>query len=107
MTSRAALLLAPLLLLACAEAQLPPPVAPIAEAPPPPAIAIPPVIPMTPITALERLFNAEKANPGWFEPAFIAKVPIEKIDAIIASIRGASGALKHIEAEGKHFLVTF
>ena len=49
---------------------------------------------MTPPKALERLFTAEKASAAWFTEGFLAKVPIEKIDAVTGQVRAASGAFK-------------
>lgn len=62
---------------------------------------------MTREQALQRLFTAEKASEAWFGAAFLAAVPIAKIDAIVGQIRGAGGALKEVEADGKHFRITF
>ncbi len=107
-------LLAPslLLLVACGAAPPPPAVAPPA---PPPAAPAPPAketqvastAAMTREQALQRLFTADKASEAWFGAAFLAAVPVAKIDAIVGQIRGAGGALKDVQPEGKHFVVTF
>jgi beta-lactamase class A len=62
---------------------------------------------MTPEKALERLFSAEKASAAWFSEAFLAQVPLEKIDAISGQVRAASGAFKGVRPSGRDFVVDF
>lgn len=103
------------LVVAISACATPPPVVAPVSAPPPPAAlpapspsASPPSTPApTPEQALTRLFSSAKASEAWFGPAFLAKVPVTKIDAITASIKAAGGELASVSGKGRRFTVMF
>lgn len=48
--------------------------------------------------AVERLFSASKPKPEWFTPDFLEAIPLEKLAALHADLRGSGGAFEKIEA---------
>ncbi len=61
--------------------------------------------PVSPIDALTRLFQAQAANPDWFDANFIAHVPIEQVDAILATVKQQYGAFKNCTGSGRDYVV--
>jgi beta-lactamase class A len=61
--------------------------------------------PVSPIDALTRLFQAPAANPDWFDANFIAHVPIEQVDAILATVKQQYGAFKNCTGSGRDYVV--
>jgi beta-lactamase class A len=113
---RVALTVASILLASCAGAP-PPPACPPAPppAPPPPAATVDapkPAAPeeprvATPEAALRRLLAADKAREAWFSPDFLAKVPVSKVDEILASLRAEAGAFEDVRADGPRFVLVY
>ena len=46
----------------------------------------------TPQAALEQLFSAVQADPSWFSPTVLQKVPIAQLQAEIDGLKGLFGA---------------
>jgi beta-lactamase class A len=57
------------------------------------------------VEALERLFRAPQAQPDWFTPQFIEKVPLEKVNALLDGIRQDMGPLQSVSGDGRSFTV--
>lgn len=60
---------------------------------------------ITPRAALERLFTAERLSADWFTPAFLAAVPLARIEQIVADLKRAHGTLHRVDDDGVDFLV--
>ena len=54
---------------------------------------------------LERLFRAPQAEAAWFTPAFIEKVPIEQVNALLGNIKQEMGAFKSVDGSDHSFIV--
>jgi hypothetical protein len=61
--------------------------------------------PVSPIDALTRLFTAPAANPDWFDANFLAHVPIEQVNTILATVKQQYGAFKNCTGSGRDFVV--
>src|SRR5262249_7662716 len=109
--------LAPMVLLvACGNSSPPPSNVPIREctlasasAPSASVVASASVAPKAPFAipepeALERFFSKTPAEAAWFSPAFLEKVPPQKIDAILAEMRKSLGAFVSAAPFEKHKL---
>jgi hypothetical protein len=57
------------------------------------------------IAVLERLFRAPQVEAAWFTPAFIEKVPIEQVNALLGNIKQEMGAFKSVDGSGHSFIV--
>jgi hypothetical protein len=57
--------------------------------------------------AIARLFNAPDAQPAWFSAAFLAAVPIEKVQTIIAGIKANLGAYQSAALIRGRYTLTF
>ncbi len=55
--------------------------------------------PISESAAVERLLTAESIDPDWFDPAFLAQIPLAQIEAIIASLNQQYGAFVSIGME--------
>lgn len=60
---------------------------------------------VTPEAAVERLFRAPAIEPGWFDAAFLAAVPVERLAAIIADLTRQFGPLQEIVTGGERLTV--
>lgn len=63
--------------------------------------------PITPQQALERLFTSPEVSGDWFEPTFIAQVPLPRVRAIIGAYKDQLGAFQDASPEGREYLVRF
>lgn len=57
--------------------------------------------------AIARLFTAATIDGDWFAPGFLAAIPIGRVRALIADIRGALGAYRDVTPNGVTFTVDF
>lgn len=57
------------------------------------------------LARLARLFATATPEAGWFAPALLAQLPLDKVAAALAELRKTYGALKGVEQQGDHFLV--
>ncbi|MGH7729105.1 MAG: serine hydrolase [Vulcanimicrobiaceae bacterium] len=53
--------------------------------------------PSTPGAALARLFTAKTIEGGWFAPVFLAQVPVERVQTIVAGIVAQLGAFERAD----------
>jgi beta-lactamase class A len=93
-----------LFLLACAPRSAVQPAAPTANASATPAAPNGSVA-LTPEARLARLFAAPTPEAGWFAPALLAQLPLDKVAAALTQLRKTYGALQGVERQGDHFLV--
>ena len=56
---------------------------------------------------MERLFASDAAEEAWFTDAFLAQVPLERMDSIVAQIVGDFGAVVGVEGERPPFRLVF
>ena len=63
--------------------------------------------PVTPAQALERLFTSPEVSGDWFEPEFLAQVPLPRVRAIIGAYRDQLGAFQDASPQGQAFLARF
>jgi len=57
--------------------------------------------------AIARLFTAPAVQEAWFEPAFLAAVPLPKIQAILAGIVARLGPFQSVAPNGAAFTAHF
>jgi beta-lactamase class A len=60
---------------------------------------------LTPEARLTRLFAAPRLEAGWFAPALLAQLSLQKIEAALAQLRRTYGALEGVERQSDHFVV--
>jgi beta-lactamase class A len=73
--------------------------------PPPPAVDTP-AAPKVEV-ALTRLLTAPHADPAWFTPAFLVKVPAARLDTLLAPLREAMGPLRIVMVDGRDYRADF
>ncbi len=62
---------------------------------------------LTPQAALERLFTSGTIEQGWFSDAFLAGVPLTQIEALLAQVKQAGGALQQVAGASNSFTLRF
>lgn len=62
---------------------------------------------LTPQAALERLFTRETIEETWFSDAFLATVPLTQIEALLAQVKQAGGALQQVAGASNPFTLRF
>jgi beta-lactamase class A len=62
---------------------------------------------MTPEASLERLFTSEDIKAEWFAAEFLAQVPINQINSIIADFKNQLGTYQGVEKDGSDYVVNF
>ncbi len=55
--------------------------------------------PISENAAVERLLTADRVDPDWFDPAFLARVPAAQVAAIVASLRQRYGGFRAARIE--------
>ena len=55
--------------------------------------------PISESAAVERLLTADRIDPEWFDPAFLAQIPLARIEAIVSSLHQQFGAFATVEIE--------
>lgn len=63
-------------------------------------------LPKAPEEALSRLLSAPRAEPAWFSPDFLAKVPPSVIDGVLKQLRDDIGAFVSVTVAADHSYVT-
>jgi len=63
--------------------------------------------PLTPKTALERLFTQQPPRAEWFAPVFLQQVSVAQVEAILQQLTGALGKYEGVEPDGPNFRVNF
>ena len=58
-------------------------------------------------TALNRLFKADFVNDAWFAPSFLAQIPANQVQAVLAQNVGKYGAFKSLEATKNGYVVHY
>ncbi|AFD25191.1 serine hydrolase [Deinococcus gobiensis] len=58
-------------------------------------------------TLLTRLFSGERFDPALFDPAFLAAVPAEQLDAIHAGLTASLGAFVRAEPQGQAWVLVY
>ncbi len=64
-------------------------------------------MPLTPTSALERLFQTETAQADWFTTAFLQQVPIEQVRTLLSQLKQSLGALHGVTPLGDGYQLTF
>ncbi len=62
---------------------------------------------MTPADAIARLLTATTVAPEWFSTAFLAAVPLEKINEVRDDMTGTLGAFQSVALNGARYTVAF
>ena len=62
---------------------------------------------LAPKAALERLFTADRINAEWFAQAFLAAVPVSRVEEVIAELKRTHGAYQRVDEEEGQYLVVF
>lgn len=55
--------------------------------------------PISESAAVERLLTADRIDPEWFDPAFLAQIPLAQIEAIVSSLHQQFGAFGSVEID--------
>lgn len=62
---------------------------------------------LTPQAALERLFTRDTIEQSWFSDAFLAAVPLTQMEALLAQVKQAGGALQQVAGASNPFTLRF
>ncbi|MFS8534025.1 MAG: serine hydrolase [Limnochordales bacterium] len=62
---------------------------------------------ITPAAALERLLVSEALEADWFAPVFLAQIPVEQVEIIVAQLRAGLGQLVGVQGSGVNYEVVF
>jgi hypothetical protein len=63
--------------------------------------------PLAPSAAIARLFTAKSIDPSWFSSLFVATVPVDRVQGIVADVLATLGPYGGIAPNGKAFTVKF
>ncbi|HEY9829912.1 MAG TPA: serine hydrolase [Stenomitos sp.] len=66
----------------------------------------PPIQPMTPKAAIERLFTSKQIQTDWFTPSFLAHIPVSP-QQVIESLKTALGDYQGVQKIDEDYLVIF
>ena len=61
--------------------------------------------PTTPQQALQRLLNSSPVRDAWFDPAFLAKVPVAQVQQIVDQYTGQWGKFQSAQGSGSNYTV--
>lgn len=62
---------------------------------------------LKPQAALERLFTRDTIEQSWFSDAFLAAVPLTQMEALLAQVKQAGGALQQVAGASNPFTLRF
>lgn len=62
--------------------------------------------PLSPASAIERLFIADRIQAEWFVPEFLTQLPLSSMQQLIDGLKATYGAYQRVDVRGKLFVVT-
>ncbi|MEM0982258.1 MAG: serine hydrolase [Cyanobacteria bacterium P01_H01_bin.58] len=78
-----------------------------AIAAPPPSYSLTQTSALTPVQALEQLFQGRAVQANWFAPQFLRQIPLQQIEFILTDISQSMGALQAVTPVAEGYQLTF